>query len=182
MNKTLTVALLLSATLVTGCTTMTPEECQNANWQAIGYQDGKNGSDYSRLQTYVEECKEAGISVDQQEWFVGQKSGLRLYCLPDNGYRVGLAGNNYNGVCANGEFVEQYNLGYKTYQIEKEISEVESELQRINWQLDALDSKEKDKRKQLKEERKRLDMKRIGLMFEKTRLAKPQYGFSFEFY
>lgn len=153
---------------------MTPEECQHADWQAIGYRDGQSGFSSERLTTYVQECNDAGFNVDRAAWQHGQTLGLSLYCSPDNGYRVGLRGETYNGVCPNTQFVKQYNLGYQAYQVKTRLSEIETELQRIDWQLDTIDSKEKEKRQRLKESRSRL-------ISERNRLIRPQYSVSFEF-
>lgn len=174
INKTLIGTLLISAVVLSGCATMTPEECQVADWQAIGYNDGQNGYDSSRLNAYEKDCGEAGFSVDRKAWQHGQQLGLKLYCAPENGYRVGLAGETYHGVCASEQFVKQYNLGHQTYQRNERIKKIDAELEELDRQLDASDSGDSDKRKRLEEKRKRLVDERNGLL-------NPKYQFSFEF-
>jgi len=166
--------LLLSAALLAGCTSMSPEECQVADWQTIGYNDGRAGLDQSRVSDYIKDCGEAGFPVNQNAWQHGHKLGNKVYCAPENGYRVGVAGETYHGVCASEQFVKQYTLGYQVYERKQRLKEIKTELESIDWQLKHDDNMDSDKRKQLKEERKHLAE-------ERSRLINPSYQISVSF-
>ncbi len=47
------VFLLLLTTLLAACSSMSPQECQTANWQSVGYSDGQNGVSSNRVSDYV---------------------------------------------------------------------------------------------------------------------------------
>ncbi len=176
MNKTLVWALLVSSTFLSGCASMSPEECQTANWQTVGYNDGKAGLEQSKVSDYIEDCGDAGVSVDHKAWQHGQKLGNKVYCAPENGYRVGVAGNTYRGVCANEQFVKQYRLGYEIYERKQRLNEIKTELESIDVQLKYNDHLESDQRKDLKDKRKQLVNERATLL----RSSNVTYQFSLQ--
>lgn len=175
MNKPLIGLLLLSSALLSGCTSMSPEECQVANWQTIGYNDGKAGFDQSPLNDYIKDCGDAGFAVNKEAWQHGQQLGNKVYCAPENGYRVGVAGETYRGVCANEQFVKQYTLGYEVYERKQRLKEIKTELDDIDRQLKNSDNLDSDTRKYLQEKRKQLANERATL------LSKPSNTYQFSF-
>lgn len=95
--------------MLTQCSSLDLNQCQNSDWFSLGLQDGNNGAHASRINDYAEDCAEFGIRVNHSDWREGYLKGLQNYCQPENGYRVGLAGEGYAGVCSSNAFVEQYN-------------------------------------------------------------------------
>ena len=104
-------AALLTLTL-SGCATLSEEECRVADWRAIGYEDGASGHDAARLKKHREACAEYGIQISFTEYHNGRDLGLREeYCTPRRGYEVGIGGLSYGGVCPQ-ELEEGFLDGY----------------------------------------------------------------------
>ncbi len=99
---------------VSACSTLSKSECQTANWKNIGYGDGSQGYQASRIAQHRSACAEYKVTPDLAAYTAGRNEGLRQYCTPANGYNKGLSGYTYNGVCTNSnerEFVEALNYG-----------------------------------------------------------------------
>lgn len=149
-------------TLLSGCASMSPDECKTANWYKVGYQDGRDGNDPNVINSYTEDCGEAGVTPDRAKWKEGFDKGTIQYCSPDNGYTVGIEGKEYYGVCSSKEFIENYQLGHQEYQRQQRIQEIDTEISVIDNQLD--NNPDKDNAKRLKEKRKRLADERSDLL------------------
>ncbi|WJT10007.1 DUF2799 domain-containing protein [Vibrio harveyi] len=149
-------------TLLSGCASMSPDECKTADWYRVGYKDGQEGNNPSIINSYAEDCGEAGVTPDREQWKEGFDKGTILYCSPDNGYTVGIEGKEYYGVCSNKQFIENYQLGYQEYQRQQRIQEIDNEISIIDNQLD--NNPDKDNAKRLKEKRKRLADERSNLL------------------
>ncbi len=96
--KKLAIASLLSIGLA-NCATMSKDDCLTADWERVGYQDGTRGHTASRVESHAKACSKHGISPDLDLYRKGRAEGLKEYCRPDNGFREGLAGRDYRGVC-----------------------------------------------------------------------------------
>lgn len=90
---------MLLGLLFSGCATMSKNECLNAQWQSVGYEDGAKGYDASRIGEYRKSCAEYNISPDHEAYMQGRLQGLAQWCTPSNGYYQGTRGATYNGVC-----------------------------------------------------------------------------------
>jgi len=113
---------------MTGCAVISEEECVTGDWHAIGFEDGANGRTLDRLTRYRETCADYGITADADAYRSGRNEGLYDYCQPDRGYRVGLSGDTYNGVChadLERDFVNAHAMGYQLYTLRYEVSRVE---------------------------------------------------------
>ncbi|WP_340108111.1 DUF2799 domain-containing protein [Pikeienuella sp. HZG-20] len=69
--------LLLPVLALAACAattaTLTPAQCA-ANWRAVGYEDGLDGADFSRLAAYREACARGGAALskaDEAAWTEG---------------------------------------------------------------------------------------------------------------
>ncbi|MGI2853080.1 DUF2799 domain-containing protein [Shewanella algae] len=175
--------LALSALILTQCSSLDLNQCQNSDWFALGLQDGNNGAHASRINDYAEDCAEFGIRVDHGGWREGYLQGLQNYCQPENGYRVGLAGEGYAGVCSSNAFIEQYNAGYHQYQLNKRADEIRNRLRQIDYQIRDLDQKlvsMTDKASTL-EKKKQLLNEKNQLVNELRYLQVPDVQFRWQF-
>ncbi len=170
------IFVLLALVVLTGCSSMSAEECQTARWQEIGYRDGKAGRSPQVINDYAKDCGEVGYSVDHSVWQHAYQQGLRLYCSPDNGYRIGKSGGTYHGVCESELFYKNYQRGMKEYEINLRLDEIYWELNDIELELknNASPNQYDKKRKELLE-RKRL------LVNERARLIQPAVKYEFTF-
>ena len=57
MNRAM---LSVGCAMLAGCATMSPEECLQANWEEVGYNDGAAGYPVSRSAEHREACAETG--------------------------------------------------------------------------------------------------------------------------
>ncbi|MDF2152806.1 DUF2799 domain-containing protein [Vibrio sp. CAU 1672] len=158
--------LFVILALLSGCSSMSPEQCQTADWYRVGYQDGRNGNNPDILYDYIKDCREAGVTPDHHKWQDGFDKGTILYCSPDNGYNVGAEGRTYYGVCSNELFLKNYQLGQQEYQRQQRINALDGEISRIDRQLEA--ELDKQTAKRLREKRKYLARERSSLISPAT--------------
>ncbi len=124
----LTLLVLLG---LSGCATLSDEQCKTVDWRALGIRDGDRGYPLTRLSQHVEACEFHGLPVDRGRYRAGYATGNARYCRPANGFRVGRAGGSYQGVCPAGldtRFRRNHAAGYAVYSIESDIRRLESEI------------------------------------------------------
>ncbi|HKI62784.1 MAG TPA: DUF2799 domain-containing protein, partial [Mariprofundaceae bacterium] len=99
MKRFFSPILILILVALAGCASMSKKDCENADWQAIGYSEGSRGIHYSNLAKHRESCGKYQIVPDDAAYQVGWEQGIRRYCTADTGYRVGSAGQAYANIC-----------------------------------------------------------------------------------
>lgn len=133
--------LLMLAALIQGCATMSEPECRNADWRTVGYEDGAMGASAFHIGKYREACAKYGVSPDLSGYREGREQGLRQYCRPHNGFRLGERGGNYAGICppeTEPEFVAAYEDGRRVYAILASIRHTQNRLRSKKHQLTTL--------------------------------------------
>lgn len=131
-------ALLAAALLLGGCASLDKAQCVNANWYAIGMEDGAQGRPLQRLGDHRRACAEHGVQPDAERYAAGRNEGLKSYCTYDRGYRTGRAGSAYNGVCpepAAREFLAGYQHGRELYGLQKRLDEVNADIKKTKASL-----------------------------------------------
>lgn len=125
-------ALLLLIPLgLAACSSMSAKECTAVDWRAIGYQDGALGRSAEHFGHFQNACAKHGIRSDFGAYQVGRDEGLREYCQPANGYRVGVNGQSYAGVCPaalEAGFLPSYRRGHELYTLQWRVNETASRL------------------------------------------------------
>lgn len=94
--------LLLTAAVLTGltgCATLSKQECLIGNWQAIGFADGAAGRTPDYLNNHNKACAKVGVATDYRAWEQGRKEGLKQYCTETNAYQIGRRGAQMSPVC-----------------------------------------------------------------------------------
>ena len=122
-------ALAVAAALLSGCATLSQEECRQGDWRGIGYADGAAGYQASRIAEHAEACREFGIAPDQRAYTMGRTEGLRVYCTPQNGFAVGRTGGSYGNVCPPGAadaFLSGYEDGQVVWTYVKRVNDARS--------------------------------------------------------
>ena len=132
--RSLRFGLVLGAAIAGGCAGMSAEECQLADWQTIGYEDGVAGYSGDAIARHRKSCAKAGVQPDRAAYELGRAEGLESYCDPINGYRVGVNGGTYRGVC-NAEmepsFLTAYHEGRELHRLRSDVGQLTS---RLNYQ------------------------------------------------
>jgi hypothetical protein len=131
--------------LLSGCASMSSEECLATDWSAVGYEDGARGYTSERFGTHRKACAKHGVTADFGAYQSGREQGLVEYCQPSRGFMVGVNGSRYQGVCRidlEDEFIEAYNAGYHLYTLRSNVNRVtsqinskENELKRITEEI-----------------------------------------------
>jgi hypothetical protein len=133
---------ILTIALLSGCASMSKEECLYADWRAIGYEDGARGAPVSAISSRRQACvKQIGAAPDMSEYLAGREQGLRQYCQPSNGFRLGADGGNYFGVCTGPEgdtFAVAYESGRHLYDLESSVNSVGNAIAKAQKNLKAV--------------------------------------------
>ncbi len=160
-------AIVLSFLFVAACASLTKDECRQANWFEIGQNDGAQGRTLAIFEYHVKSCQKANIVPDRSEYEDGRNFGLARYCTPLSGFKAGRYSQTYQNVCppeTQGEFIRGYELGGQFGQVEKQLFEVNQDIDDIEGSL------RKDK---VKPEQKQSLYKQIDrLRDEKDRLER----------
>lgn len=138
-TKWLNVAAATLVLGLSGCASMSANECALSDWSAIGYEDGARGYSSDAFSQRRKACAKHGVSADFQAYQQGRSQGLREFCQPGRGFTYGENGGNYNGVCPaelEGEFVEAYNVGYKLYSLRAAVNNANSALYAAQSELE----------------------------------------------
>ncbi len=126
MNRKLaTVLTILAFAGLSGCATMSGDECATSDWRAIGYSDGAQGYTGDRYSRHNKACAKHGVTPDFQAYREGRKEGLRQFCQPSRGYQLGENGGTYNGVCSadlEPAFLDAYRAGKHLHGLRANVS------------------------------------------------------------
>lgn len=116
---------------LSGCASMSGDECLTSDWQMIGYEDGSRGYGAERLGEHRKACAKHGVTPDLQAYRHGREEGLRDFCQPSRGFNLGSRGGHYNGVCPaemEGEFVDAYRAGYHLYELQANVNSANAQI------------------------------------------------------
>jgi hypothetical protein len=89
----------LAGLLLPGCATMYEQECNTADWEAVGYADGYTAKPIEHGETYADACAAHDVTPDMQAYEQGYDKGIRTYCTPDLAYNMGKSGSPVPEVC-----------------------------------------------------------------------------------
>ncbi len=148
-NKLSLIVATLALAVLSGCATMSGDECVTSDWRAVGYEDGVRGYTADRIGKYRKACAKHGVSPDLTDYTAGREQGLTEYCQPSRGFSVGSSGSNYYGVCNahyEADFLDAYNAGYHLYTLRSNVNRANSAIASRERELDnveaAIDAKE----------------------------------------
>lgn len=125
-----------------GCASMSQNECQLADWQAVGYEDGSKGQAPEAFATRRQACAKHGVAPDFTAYQAGRKSGLAEYCQPRRGFNEGRLGVRYAGVCPaklEAEFLDGYTEGRTLYRLEVRVRSIERQIQHHEARIKEID-------------------------------------------
>jgi len=130
------LTLLLS---LSGCASMNRNECLAVDWRTVGYEDGAAGRPAERIADHRRACARYGVAPDLGAYQSGREQGLREFCRPLNGYRLGERGGNYEGICPaalEGEFVAAYDSGRELYNLRSRAAAAASRLDAAHREIE----------------------------------------------
>ena len=135
------VLIIISSLGLQGCATLSQDECKSADWYTIGYEDGLRGHTPVRISDHRKACAGHGVSPDLARYTLGREAGLEWYCQPRNGFRFGLKGQAYTGVCpapSEPAFLQAWSAGKEIHTAEYEVRRLDRILGVNQDQLDSL--------------------------------------------
>ena len=134
--------VFLFCLLLSGCATLSKNECLNADWYGIGYVDGARGYPASRIGEHRRACAEYSVKPDFEQYEKGRIAGLVEYCNPRNGYWLGTKGAAYGGVCPKNleeQFILAYRQGKNVFGMVNQVKTGEKELRGLYQELENLE-------------------------------------------
>jgi hypothetical protein len=126
-------ATLLLAALLCGCASLDKDECRNADWYAIGLEDGARGRALERLGDHRRACAEHGVAPHTERYLAGRDQGLKSFCTYERGFEHGRSGQRYAGSCPApmaAAFQSGYQLGRELHELSRRLSEVQTQITR----------------------------------------------------
>lgn len=119
----ISLTIIAVLTGLSGCASISEEDCNIGAWSEYGYKDGINGRSSDRVSKYANKCGEFGVKPDSQSYLEGYDRGVVKYCTYERGYASGEDGNSYNQVCSGplaGDYAPGYDAGRVVFEIYEE--------------------------------------------------------------
>lgn len=161
-----------------GCATISEESCAYDSAYDIGYaaaMDNVERADHLSVVSKI--CGKQGRDIDIAEYSDGFAAGTSDFCQPEFGYRWGIKGRSYNGICANPAFGAAYEDGRRIYKVEKRrsairerLEEIRSKLANISKLLDEDDTLTDERKRELLRKEDSLRLERRDLIAEQASL------------
>jgi hypothetical protein len=132
----LSIAVMLG---LSGCASMSADECTMSDWRTIGFEDGAQGYTADRLGNHRKACAKHGVAPDFDAYQTGRSEGLRQFCQPSRGFNLGAAGGRYNGVCPGDmepDFVDAFNTGHQLYNLRASVNSANYQISAKRAELD----------------------------------------------
>ena len=132
MFKTLAnTGMVLAISVLSGCASMSSEECANSDWVAIGYEDGSRGYTTDKFGSRRKACAKHGVTADFKAYQEGREEGLVEFCQPSRGYNLGVSGGAYYGVCdvaMEEDFLDAYRVGSQLHSLRSNVNNTSSRI------------------------------------------------------
>ena len=157
-------AAAAGAMWLSGCATMSEDQCRAGDWGGQGYRDGSQGLPMSRLEDHAKACGKHGVAPEETPYRSAREDGLRTYCRFERGFEEGRRGNDYHGVCRPEEeagFLPAYHDGQRLHTAESALESAASELDSAVAWIDAREGKLEAKQRELREDGKTDDEKAL---------------------
>ena len=142
MNTRFAQLIAIAALMIlSGCATMSGDECLTSDWRAIGYEDGSQGYGSDRLSQRRKACAKHGVTPDFQVYQDGRTEGLKEYCQPQRGFNLGVGGGRYNGVCPSHlepGFLDAYRTGSQLHSLRSNVNSANYQISAKERELEDL--------------------------------------------
>ena len=133
---------------LSGCASLSEQDCQIGDWQGIGVVDGRAGYTADKLNAHKKACSKYGVAPDVSAYMAGRTLGLQSYCTPISGFEQGREGKRYRGVCpitTEENFKVGYSLGSQLYSANESASEAQSDVWEIQRRINRLEKEGRGK-------------------------------------
>ena len=135
---------------LTGCATLSREECNSGDWHKIGLQDGSDGRLEDRFGKHAKACELDRSEVSKAAYMEAREKGLAIYCTKLRGYRIYLTevklSDSANAFFAVSQKLQQPSLSdadrvpllQEQTRLQAEEGRLKEELKNLRSQADAL--------------------------------------------
>ncbi len=130
-RKIVSTVTVMAFAVLSGCASMSSEECANSDWVAIGFEDGSRGYTTDKFGSRRKACAKHGITADFKAYQAGRQEGLVEFCQPSRGYNLGASGGKYYGVCdvaMEGAFLDAYRVGSQLHTLRSNVNNTSSSI------------------------------------------------------
>jgi hypothetical protein len=93
------VLATLTLLVMSGCATMNEQECLSADWESVGYADGRKARESTRLNKHRAACIDHGIAADRNAYDRGYEKGISTFCSEDMAFIFGTGGEPVPSSC-----------------------------------------------------------------------------------
>lgn len=141
-SRTLQWLILLAVLQLAGCSSLSKQECLNADWFMIGLEDGSAGRGLETIGAHRKSCAKVNITPDLSAYERGHDKGRISYCTVVNGFHLGNSGGQYNGICrglSENAFLQAYDAGKFRFQVRSELEELQRHIQRTDQRIEDID-------------------------------------------
>lgn len=116
------------ALAVGGCATLSGQECQSGDWQAIGRADGAAGAPLEQFERHQKACARHGVEPQESAWRAGHAAGLTEFCTPRGGYLAGRDGRGSKELCTGTpkepEFLQALRRGQEINRMRRDLDDL----------------------------------------------------------
>lgn len=165
------LAAALAALTLAGCASMTPEQCQVADWYQVGLQDGRQGErPLDNLGDYAKDCAKVGVRPDTARYQAGWDLGIRDFCTPYSGWREGTQGRSYKSGACRGQmgewpFEQALRNGLEVHRTQQALRSNDSEIRRLERRLQDKELPERERR-EIRDRLRTLDYEQSRLRWQ----------------
>jgi len=133
---------------VSGCSSISEEECLLGDWYQMGLADGQKG-EKNNAADYNKDCAEYLVQVDIKLYNEGRNEGLKSFCTYENGVLLGKSNQSYNNVCPadlSNEFLSGYTPYYNLASAKADLRAFESNVNHYNATLESENLSDSDRK------------------------------------
>lgn len=132
--------LAMLAVLTSCATGLSEEECLSGRAGNVGYEDGLNGSQLSRVDDRIEQCARYEIGFDDRAYAAGWRDGNAVFCTPEGALAVALRGQGDIRACPSASFLttEAFRIGRAYEAAEDELEDARSDYNSLFSRIDSL--------------------------------------------
>ena len=155
MQRILITILAGMSIALTGCATLSRDECKSGDWHKIGMQDGSDGRTEDKFKQHAKACELDRSEVSKAAYLEARVKGLELYCTQVRGYREGSLGQKYLGVCPSqtaSQFLSGFEFGKRINQTEVRLSDTANSIYSVSQKLQRPSASEADRAALLREQ------------------------------
>jgi|GEM_PF-4763980 len=143
---------------LSGCATLSKDQCTVGDWRTIGKTDGQSGRPLKYFAKHKSACLDHKIKVNKAQYIQGRVEGLKSYCKIQHQVDLGIKGIHYSPVCSGKVALllkDANQLGYQIYTIKNDIQNSLDQISEVRSQMKAKNIKA-DERDRLEDEERRL--------------------------